>query len=326
VTAAEVVVIGAGIAGLLAARDVRAAGHRVVVLEEAWGVGGRLATRWVAGARIDHGAQFFTVRHEAFARLADRWQREAVVREWCRGFSAEPDGHPRYVGVRGMADLAEELARGLDVRTSSPVASIARRDRGWSVAAEGVGERAADAVICTAAVPQTLALLDAGDVAPGPSAAAALAGIRYEPCVALLVALDRPSAIPPPGGVQLDNGVFHFVGDNQAKGISEVPALTFHASGEWSRRHLDDDPAAITDRLLAEARRWIGAAAVVEAQLVRWRYSRPVALHHERCVSVAGGPAPLVCAGDAFGEAKVEGAARSGWAAAAAVNELLGRG
>ena len=39
-----------------------------------------------------------------------------VVREWCRGFPPAPDGFPRYIGVEGMAAIAEAAAEGLDVR------------------------------------------------------------------------------------------------------------------------------------------------------------------------------------------------------------------
>jgi predicted NAD/FAD-dependent oxidoreductase len=46
-------------------------------------------------------------------------------------------------------------------------------------------------------------------------------------------------------------------------------------------------------------------------------------VHPHRCLVATGLP-PLVFAGDAFGEAKVEGAVRSGAAAAEALREVLG--
>ncbi len=49
----------------------------------------------------------------------------------------------------------------------------------------------------------------------------------------------------------------------------------------------------------------------------RWRYAQPTTGYDERCLATDG--AALVFAGDAFGEAKVEGAARSGMAAARAL-------
>ena len=60
------IVVGAGISGLLAARELSDAGWRVTVLDKGRGVGGRMATRRTGGARFDHGAQFFTVRDERF--------------------------------------------------------------------------------------------------------------------------------------------------------------------------------------------------------------------------------------------------------------------
>ncbi len=97
----RVVVVGAGLSGLLAARTVAERGHTVIVLDKGVGPGGRLATRRIGAATLDHGAQFFTVRTDEFAALVHGWRSAAVVREWCRGFGAE-DGYPRYAVRGGM--------------------------------------------------------------------------------------------------------------------------------------------------------------------------------------------------------------------------------
>jgi renalase len=328
----EILVVGAGLAGLVAAARLRAAGHDVTVVDKGRGVGGRLATRRVGAARIDHGAQFFTVRSDAFAALASPWLADGVAREWCRGFASPPDGHPRYVGATGMTDLAKAVAVGLEVRTSLRLASVGPgAGGGWSATLEdgsalttvdGTVLEAA-AVICTPPVPQTLELLAQGGVFLQSDVAGGLAAIRYKATLAALVVLDAASAVPAPGGVQLDRGPLSWVGDNQAKGISAVPALTLHAHGDVSAEHWEDDATAALGLVLAAGTEWIGSAAPVASELVKWRYAAPLALHDERCLVAVDGPRPLVCAGDAFGEARVEGAACSGLAAAEAVLDRL---
>ena len=69
----RVVVVGAGLAGLVAARAL-ADDHEVVVFDKGRSVGGRLATRRIGAARLDHGAQFFTVRGDDFRRQVDDWE------------------------------------------------------------------------------------------------------------------------------------------------------------------------------------------------------------------------------------------------------------
>lgn len=54
----RVVVIGAGVAGLAAARRLRAAGHAVTVLEREPAPGGRVSTEVVDGCRFELGAEF----------------------------------------------------------------------------------------------------------------------------------------------------------------------------------------------------------------------------------------------------------------------------
>src|SRR5690606_6030133 len=53
----QVLVVGAGVAGLTAARDLHDAGHDVVVIEGADRAGGKLRRRAVAGVVVDVGAE-----------------------------------------------------------------------------------------------------------------------------------------------------------------------------------------------------------------------------------------------------------------------------
>jgi len=62
----DVLVIGAGISGLLCATQLQAAGLSTLVLDKGRGVGGRMATRRIGDTTFDHGAQFFTVRDARF--------------------------------------------------------------------------------------------------------------------------------------------------------------------------------------------------------------------------------------------------------------------
>jgi predicted NAD/FAD-dependent oxidoreductase len=320
---APVIVVGAGMAGLLAARRLGEHGHPVIVVEQGPAPGGRLATRYLAGARLDHGAQFFTVRSPEFSALTDRWLSTGVAYEWCRGFDqppAEPDGHPRYAGRSGMNGLARVAAAGLDVRLGHQVTAIA--PNGAVVFSDG-DTLHGSAIVLTPPVPRCLALLDAGATPVPRGDREALEAVAYEPTLAVLATLDRPSAVPPPGGVQLADGPFSFVADNHAKGISNVPAVTLHASGELSRERWGDPDDEILASLLDAGRRWLGrSAAIVGATVERWTHARPTVLHPDPYL-VVDGPVPMVLAGDAFEQARVEGAARSGWAAADALLRQL---
>ncbi len=73
--------------------------------------------------------------------------------------------------------------------------------------------------------------------------------------------------------------------------------------------------------MLLEAASDYLAAGVKTFQVHGWRYSKPMSVESELCVRVSESP-PLILAGDAFGGARVEGAALSGWAAASSLMAL----
>ena len=321
-------IVGAGISGLLAANALQGEGWDVTVLERGPGVGGRMATRRVAGGTFDHGAQFFTVRGNRFSDLVEGWLDAGAATEWSRGFAdadgrLNEDGHPRYRGVRGMTSIPQYLARSLDVRTGEKASGVDTRAGGWEVACESGLRLEASALLLAMPVPQALELATSGDYRLPAGARQQLEAVSYGPCLALMVLLDVPADVPWPGGMQVKGEPLDWIGDNQRKGISDLPAITIHAGPEWSSAHFEDAEADVQQQLLSFAADRLGtdlSTRVIDTSLARWRYSWVTNTHPEPFLVASEDPALLFC-GDAFGQPKVEGAALSGLAAA---DHLLG--
>ena len=65
----DLVIIGAGISGLAAARAAHNAGQHVVVIDKGRRIGGRVSTRRADGFTFNHGAQFVTASGDGFSAV-----------------------------------------------------------------------------------------------------------------------------------------------------------------------------------------------------------------------------------------------------------------
>jgi predicted NAD/FAD-dependent oxidoreductase len=323
----SVLVIGAGIAGLTAARALHTQGKSVVVLDKGRAVGGRLTTRSFRiegfGEAIgDRGAQFCTATNPRFIAFTEELMNAGVLREWASP-DAKNSAFPRLIGSQGMVSIARHLAQGLDVRVDQKIVHLSYADGLWTARAEEEMTVQAEAIILTAPVPQSLALVQSSGIALPKQTLIALERIKYNPCIALMTLLADDSALTSESAT-MHGDTLRWIADNKRKGISSLPVLTIHAAPEFSHKHWDESDEKIADDMIQIAKPFIGSQ-VLMYKVHRWRYSEPVVTHSEPCLRVdgndggEGGHPPLVFAGDAFVEGRVEGAYLSGLAAAEAL-------
>ncbi len=341
---ASVAVIGAGVAGLSAARVLVDHGLRVTVFDKGRAPGGRISSRRASRGSdeawtMDHGAQYFTARDPVLRTHVTSWETDGVVAPWNGRLVriSEADGvlrvepateSVRWVGVPEMRAVARHLADGLDVRCGVRVVALEPPSdvaRGWRIRTGGDrpgeasgGSERFDAVLLTPPAPQTLELL--GSHAPRISER--LRSIRMRPCWAVMLVL--PHAVPVEwDGAFLPGPVLSWVARDSSKpgrSGSGGEHWVLHATPEWSEEYLEADPDAVASALLDAFRsriRELGEQKLpepTERVAHRWRFAIPDPPLEERALWDAG--LGLGVAGDALGGPRVEGAFLSGRALA----------
>ena len=316
----DVLVIGAGMAGLIAAAELQQAGRSVRVLDKGRGVGGRLASRRIESATFDHGAPGFKASDPWFISQVLQARLNGAVAPWTLDAAEVQPDLRSWRGTPSMSAVPKQLSRGLDLQLETTITHLHPHGDRWLATTASGHTFASTSVVLTAPVPQALALLDAGGFGLAPELRLRLDAIEYERCLTVMAMLDGPSRITSPSGVLMSSGPIASITDNQAKGISAGPSVTLHATPAFSLEHWDHDRLESGRLLLAAAADWLGAG-VRTFQVHGWRYSQPKIRDREPFLLVNHAPL-LALAGDAFGGVGVEGAALSGRAAALAILTL----
>lgn len=334
----SIAIIGAGIAGLTAARVLARGGASVQVFDKGRGVGGRAATRRDdAGRQFDHGAQYFTAESEAFRTQVADWVAEGVAAEWAGRLAVidcdldgcqlanPPKAKPRYVGVPGMSAIAKRLAEevaaaGGRVTTGVRVAPLKRGDGRWRLAAES-GEPLGDfaKVLVTAPAPQAAELLT-----PSPALSNAAKSVRMTGCWVAMVAFD--GAFEGPIATDIDGAFVNgpaaatplswIARDSSKPGRARDPSggslWVLHGSPAWSESNHAITPERAAEALLEAFWRALGLPAqpAASCEAHRWRFALPE--NPLVATVIADTALGLYAAGDWCGGPRVEGAYLSG--------------
>jgi renalase len=332
-TDADVLIIGAGICGLVAATILEENGLRVCVIEREQTVGGRLATMQVGDGLADTGAQYFAAYTPQFRSWVEHWIDDGLVFTWSNGFS---DGslipklirhtdRPLYAVRGGMNALPKHLASKLkNVHTSREIMTATCDKNGWILQDYDGELYTGRTLLTTLPVPLALTILDEGATILEDADLKALSAIQYSTNLTGVFQVDGPIALPAPGAIQRNNANIVWVGDNQQKGVSPaIATITMQAGDGFSKEHWDDSDGMILNTMRQNLKIMLPEkTTILEAKLHRWQHAKPLTTHHERFL-VASALSPLLFAGDAFDKPLVEGAVLSGQSAANVIIDTL---
>jgi len=319
-TRLHVAVIGAGLAGLSCGRHLQSAGCRVTVFDKARGPGGRMSTRRADGWQCDHGAQYFTVRDNAFREEVARWESAGVAAPWepkiavIGGGRTEPDSVVRFVGVPRMSAPAAWLAAGLTLHSGVTIGNMQHEVEGWRLHSKEQGLHAEhyDALVLAVPAPQAAALLEP----LLPLTAMQSNAVAMLPSWTLMLRFAQPYK-PGYDAAFINDGPLRWIARDSSKpGRAGSEVWVLQASAEWSAAHIEDDETRVT-ALLLDAFARLGGPRPEAVTAHRWRYARAGTPSSREAVWL---PAVRVgLCGDWLGGGRVEDAWLSGLALAAKV-------
>lgn len=281
----RIAIVGAGIAGLAAARTLVDRGHAVKVFDRGRVAGGRVATRIISPIELprglsgdvafDHGAQYFTVRDQRFSELAAEWERDRAIAKWTgrivsfdgEGWedvspSAKATGDKitqRYVGTPGMSAIATAIAAGLDIEYGKKIESLDQLLSDF------------DRVIVAVPADQARAL-----VVGMPSLVSRFTGISIQPNWTVMAAFEERVAARFDGAF-VNGSALGWIARNSSKPKRnwKIDCWVLQASSAWSQAHVDDRSDDVGAFLMEAFDDLIpsGLPRAFFATVHRWRYA-----------------------------------------------------
>ena len=339
----RVAVVGAGIAGLTCARELRLRGCEAVVFEAGERVGGRCSSRSPRVGLFDDGAQSISGATRLAVHVVQAPGELAALHPWT--VAATPAEEERSnqawnkaqdeadvtrtlklvgaVGVPSMAALADALARPLQVRLNTPIVQARRRGSRW-VLSGCAGEIEDDFQALVLAIPAPLALPLVRESA---ELSAALRAVRYRSRWVLLLGSERP--VPLPGYLEFEGSPIERVAAMHGKPgrLASGPQRWFiEADERWSMQHAHDDAETVAELLLENFRSHAGRPVTPNfLQAYEWRHAfvEMPAATPRRTECLFDDEVQLGVCGDSVVPSRVDSVHRSGVDMARAVAEGL---
>ena len=304
----NIAIIGAGIAGITAARTLANAGHHVQVFEKSRGPGGRMSTRESNFGTFDHGAQYFTVRDPRFSLAI---QTVPGTTEICRPWSAnavrvlDPLGHvfeaaraskeAHFVAKPGMNALVRHWAEPLSkaIHNNPAITRLERGAKGlWTLHTDNQKFTGFDHVLLAIPSQQAANLLKAsGKEAANTQWLKAINAVDVAPCWTLMLAF--PNATQPNLHIgpqwnaarSIHHRIAWLARESSKPGRGKVERWTVQASAAWSAEHINDSDSRVQAKLMRAFAELTGIRAEpAHAQVHRWLYAKtitPLGMSHQ---------------------------------------------
>jgi renalase len=328
----DVAIVGAGISGLICAQQLQQAGYRVVVVEKSRGLGGRVTTRRLQDTCADRGLSYLIANGELTTRFVELLTSQDILQVWTdtvHEFRADfglkaVKGTPLYIASKGMSAIARFLAKDLEIELSRRVVGLSLLNDYWHLQFENSNtEVVAKAVVVAIPAPQALTLLTPF---ASPVVLDSLRQVEFSSCISVIAIYPTNTPLPDWRSLTvIDDDTLAWIGLDSSKRLGmTTPVFVFHSAAKFAQTCIDtEDLQPIGQQLLNKAAKLFPKLANPDwLQCDRWRYAFATVPLADNCLNIDT-PQPLVCCGDWCGGINLEGAMRSGNAAAKQINQFL---
>jgi hypothetical protein len=323
----DIIIIGAGIAGMAAARELAPTGARVLVIEKSRGIGGRGSLRRGQDWSADLGLQFVAKGSGQWDQfLGQQTEKLRSLPILTAGRMAEAMVHTDGMNALIKSIIPQECGN-VDLCFSTRATEIVTFDDGKKIAVkcDTESEFRTRKLILTAPLHQSAALLSAVLIEPMPLAEIPLSQITYSQCFSLVFRCPNSTfMLPAPLWTHCSDDIAGLF-DQGAKGIHNgkgvyVAQTSFaFSSDQWEKTDAEI-VTIIKSRLieLSHANK-MGLTSIADLEILslhRWRYCEcltPIAdaFTQQLDLQDGAGAAQLILAGDCFGPKELKAAPRA---------------
>lgn len=325
--APKIAIIGAGIAGLSCATQLKATGLEAELFEKSRGPSGRMSTRHRDEWSADHGAQYFTARDPHFIQEVNRWITQQVAAQWkprIKVFEASEwrdstSSDKRYVGIPGMSSPGKYLASHLNIHFNQTIDQIDLRDGQWTLHSQESGAlaHAFDYLLIALPAPQAAALTDNQDL----EIQRLTSLVTMTGSWTLMVQFKNKQPVDFDAAF-INQEIVSWICNNQSKPDRHgLETWTIQASSAWSQQWIElDQEAAAKEILQCISHLGFDCQDTVVASH-RWRFASgsvnpPLGFYFSK-------ESQLGLCGDWLNGGRVEGAWLSGYQLASQLNSVL---
>ena len=275
---AEIIIIGAGMAGLMAGRILSQAGRDVLILDKGRRIGGRMASRRDSRLLFNHGAQFVTAHSPVFSALCDAASDRGVIENW--PLSGRDNG---YSGRPFMRDIANFIGANLTIQQEVEIAHITHSQNSFILQSTSGEAYHCQHLLLSAPAPQTEILLR--DLAPKLARVAASA--RYAPCWTVMAELPHlPEGLRP---VIKDEGILGWASLEASRpGATPSGAVTLQANADYSERFLESPQEQVIKDITTAYQQ------AQNIQTLKWGYQRAHRWRYAKVIKPVPPDAPFM--------------------------------
>lgn len=317
-TALDTLIIGAGIAGLTAARFLRNQQRNFLVIDKGRGVGGRVATRRLGDARADHGAPCFRLDD---ARVAALWS--DALRSLPLHKAPQSLDEAAWICPEGTNALAKVLAQDLPLALNQTAKELRFENGLWHCRTVEGSVHAARNLLVTSPLPQSAQFFEGSDSGLRQRILSLAEQVVYQGQWTLMLSLSLTVARPKEFSAYqaLKHPTIASLYHQGSKGRLHSENLwVVQATQEFSHQHLEADAQTVGELLSRDLQLlgWDMTGASIQAH--RWRYARVASPLKKDFVKFEDVPG-LYLAGDFCLGSTVMAAGASGLAAAAYLDQ-----